>query len=297
MKDSVPVFVSGILFVFIHGLALLIMKPYEALGIVVFENPDDPSNIIFFVLILIVFTIVILLIAKFWKKQAIRGIILVSTGYTIFYVIYPLLSFALGGWALLSSLVIAFILLLTLVKHPEWYIIDISGIILGAGIIATLGISLNIPLTISLLLILAIYDAISVYKTKHMVDLADIIIDLKLPVLLIIPKTLKYSIIRETKGLKEKLEDEEERSAFFIGLGDVIFPGLLVTSTFHNLSSNSLLVALSVMIGTLFGFTLLMARVLKGKPQAGLPYLCSGAIIGYIVSSFLIFGELVGFTF
>jgi presenilin-like A22 family membrane protease len=297
MKDSVPVFVSGILFVFIHGLALLIMKPYEALGMVVFENPDDPSNIIFFFLILIVFTVVILLIAKFWKKQAIRGIILVSTGYTIFYVIYPLLSFALGGWALLSSLVIAFILLLTLVKHPEWYIIDISGIILGAGIIATLGISLNIPLTISLLLILAIYDAISVYKTKHMVDLADIIIDLKLPVLLIIPKTLKYSIIKETKGLKEKLEDEEERSAFFIGLGDVIFPGLLVTSTFHNLSSNSLLVALSVMIGTLFGFTLLMARVLKGKPQAGLPYLCSGAIIGYIVSSFLIFGELVGFTF
>ena len=297
MKDSVPVFVSGILFVFIHGLALLIMKPYEALGMAVFENPDDPSNIMFFFLILIVFTVAILLIAKFWKKQAIRGIILVSTGYTIFYVIYPLLVFALGVWSLLFSLIIAFILLITLVKHPEWYIIDISGIILGAGIIAILGISLNIPLTISLLLILAIYDAISVYKTKHMIDLADIIIDLKLPVILIIPKTIKYSLIKETKGLKEKLEDEEERSAFFIGLGDVIFPGLLVTSTFHNLSNNSLLVALSVMIGTLFGFTLLMARVIKGKPQAGLPYLCSGAIIGYLVSSFMIFGELVGFTF
>jgi presenilin-like A22 family membrane protease len=297
MKDSVPVIVSGILFIFIHGLALLILKPYEALGMTVFENPDDPSNIIFFFLTLIIFTVVILLIAKYWKKQAIRGIILVSTGYTIFYVLYPLLVLVLGVWSLLFSIIIAFVIIFTLVKHPEWYVIDISGIILGAGIIAILGLSLNILLTISLLLILAIYDAISVYKTKHMIDLADIIVDLKLPVILIIPKTIKYSLLKETRGLKEKLEDEEERSAFFIGLGDVIFPGLLVASIFHNLPDNGLLIALSVMIGTLFGFALLMAPVRKGKPQAGLPYLCGGAIMGYLVSSFLLFGELAGLPF
>lgn len=48
------------------------------------------------------------------------------------------------------------------------------------------------------------------------------------------------------------------------------------------------------MIGTLVGFAVLMSVVIKGKPQAGLPYLCSGAILGYLVSSLLLFGELAG---
>ena len=98
-------------------------------------------------------------------------------------------------------------------------------------------------------------------------------------------------------SLKEKLKEDKELDAFFMGLGDVIIPGFLVTSTFHNITSNCLLVALSVMLGTLFGFVALMRAVIKGKPQAGLPYLCSGAILGYLVSSYMLFGELVGLTF
>jgi presenilin-like A22 family membrane protease len=82
-----------------------------------------------------------------------------------------------------------------------------------------------------------------------------------------------------------------------MGLGDVVIPGFLVVSTFHNIAGNGLVIALSVMLGTLFGFILLMRAVIKGKPQAGLPYLCSGAILGYLVSSYLLYGELVGLTF
>ncbi|MGQ9461322.1 MAG: presenilin family intramembrane aspartyl protease PSH, partial [Candidatus Bathyarchaeaceae archaeon] len=128
-------------------------------------------------------------------------------------------------------------------------------------------------------------------------DLADTVLDLKLPVMLVIPKIRKYSLLKETKSLKEKLKDSEERDAFFMGLGDVIIPGFLVVSSFHNITTNGLLVALSVMLGTLFGFAVLITFVVKGKPQAGLPYLCSGAILGYLVSSYILFGELVGLTF
>ncbi len=152
-------------------------------------------------------------------------------------------------------------------------------------------------MVIILLIGLAIYDAISVYQTKHMIDLADTILHLKLPLVLVIPKIRRYSFVKETKRLKEKLDDDEERNAFFMGLGDVIIPGFLVASTFHNITSNGLLIALSVMLGTLFGFVALMRAVVKGKPQAGLPYLCSGAILGYLISSYLLFGELVGFSF
>jgi presenilin-like A22 family membrane protease len=298
MRYFFPVFLMGCLFVLIHSLALLVVVPFEAAGIGAFENPNDPMNLVYFFLIMLLFTAAILLISKFWKKQLIHGIILGATWFTAFYIFYPLLAIVSPEvWSLFLSITAATILVIALVKYPEWYVIDMCGIIIGVSAIAMLGISLSIFLTIVLLVGLAIYDAISVYKTKHMIDLADTVLDLKLPVILVIPKIRRYSLIKETKSLKEKLKDSEEREAFFMGLGDVVMPGVLVASTFHNVPSNGLLVALSVMLGTLFGFAVLITVVIKGKPQAGLPYLCSGAILGYLISSYILFGELVGLTF
>jgi len=291
-----PMFLMGSLFVVIHLLSMLITKPFEATGLDVFDNPNDPVNVIVFFVIMIAVTVTILLIAKFWKKQFIQVIILGSIAYTSFFVFYTLLlSLAVTDTAsLFLSIIAAAILVVALIKYPEWYIINFCGIIVGVGAIGIFGISLSIFLVIVLLIGLSIYDAISVYKTKHMIDLADAVMDLKLPVMLVVPKTRKYSILKETKGLKEKLEDEEEREAFFMGLGDIVMPGILVVASFYNIPDNGFFIALSVMLGTLLGFAVLMSVVIKGKPQAGLPYLCSGAILGYVVSSYLLSGGLAG---
>jgi len=187
-------------------------------------------------------------------------------------------------------------LVVALIKYPEWYVINLCGIIVGVGAIGIFGISLSIFLVIVLLIALSIYDAISVYKTKHMIDLADAVMELKLPVMLVVPKMRNYSLLKETKGLKEKIEQKEEREAFFMGLGDIVMPGILVVASFYNIADNGFLIALSVMLGTLVGFAVLMSVVIKGKPQAGLPYLCSGAILGYVISSYLISGGLAGLT-
>ncbi|GAH12061.1 unnamed protein product, partial [marine sediment metagenome] len=112
-------------------------------------------------------TLAILLIAKYWKKQLIQFIILGAVGYTSFYVFLPLLALVFPGWLpLILSIAFAVILTITLFKYPEWYVIDVCGIIVGAGAIAIFGISLDIFLVLILLIVLAIYDAISVYKTK-----------------------------------------------------------------------------------------------------------------------------------
>jgi len=290
-----PMILMGGLFVVIHLLSMLITQPFEETGLDVFDNPNDPTNLLIFFAIMLIVTATILLIAKFWKKQFIQAIILGSIAYTSFFVFYPLLSFVVPETlSLLLSIIAAAILIVALIKYPEWYIINLCGIIVGVGAIGIFGISLSIFLVIVLLIGLSIYDAISVYKTKHMIDLADAVMELKLPVMLVVPKTRKYSLLKETKGLKEKLEDKEEREAFFMGLGDIVMPGILVAASLHNIAGNGFLIALSVMLGTLLGFAVLMSVVIKGKPQAGLPYLCSGAILGYLVSSYLIFGELAG---
>lgn len=290
-----PMFLMGGLFVVIHLLSMLITQPFEDTGLDVFDNPNDPTNLLVFFAIMLIVTATILLIAKFWKKQFIQVIILGSIAYTSFFVFYPLLSFVVP-YAISSflSIIAAAILIVALIKHPEWYIINLCGIIVGVGAIGIFGISLSIFLVIVMLIGLSIYDAISVYKTKHMIDLADAVMDLKLPVMLVVPKTRKYSMLKETKGLKEKLEEKEEREAFFMGLGDIVMPGILVVSSFYNIPDNGFLIALSVMLGTLLGFAVLMSVVIKGKPQAGLPYLCSGAILGYVISSYLLSGGLAG---
>ncbi|PNX45781.1 MAG: hypothetical protein BV459_07730 [Thermoplasmata archaeon M11B2D] len=289
-KMLLPLFIMGCFFVVINGFALLIKNLFQP----TFEDTSNPINILYIFVIIIVMTIVILIIAKYWKKQVIQILILFAIGYTAFFIFVPLFSLLLTDLlSILFGIVAAVVLVAALYKYPEWYVIDLCGVIVGAGAIAIFGVSLSVFLVIILLLVLAVYDAISVYKTKHMIDLADAVMDLKLPVLLVVPKIRKYSLIKETKSLKEKLKEDEERDAFFMGLGDIVMPGILVVATYHTIP-DGLPVALSVLAGTLIGFLLLMSFVIKGKPQAGLPLLCSGAILGYVISSYVLFGTLVG---
>lgn len=299
-KDIIPAFIMGCLFLLIYGLVLILTDPFIEKGGVrpAFEDVNNPFNIVYIITIMLVMTIVILLISKYWKEKLIHFIILGAVGYTSFFAFFlPVFSIILplkfAEIIISLSIVCAVLLVIALYKYPEWYIIDVSGVIIGVGAIVIFGISLGVLLVILLLIFLAVYDAISVYKTKHMIDLADTVMELKLPILLVVPKKKNYSLIKETKRLKKKIEEKEERDAFFLGLGDIVLPGILVSAVYHNIQ-NGLPIALSVIVGILVGFMVLMYFVMKGKPQAGLPALCSGAIGGYIISSFILFGELKG---
>ncbi len=295
--EILPMFFMGFFFVVINGLALLLSYIFADAGMKVFEEADNPMNLLWVFLTILGMTILILLIAKFWKKRLIQIIILFAVWYTSLYIFLPLFALVFSYWLIpvLLSILCATSLIVVLVRYPEWYVIDLCGVIIGAGAVALFGISLSVLLVLIMLIGLAVYDAISVYKTKHMIDLADTVMDLKLPVLLVVPKIRHYSLLKETKRLKEQLQSGEEREAFFMGLGDVVMPGILV-ATIYSGNPGWLPVALSSLAGTLIGFAALMTFVLKGKPQAGLPLLCSGAILGYLLSSYVFFGTLVGLS-
>ncbi len=205
---------------------------------------------------------------------------------------------------IIISISIALSLTYIVHKYPEWYVVDTVGLVMGIGATVILGVTFAILPALVLLLVLAIYDAISVYKTKHMISLADSVIELNLPVLLVIPKKWSYSFRKEKPRLKEQLESGAEREAMFMGLGDIVIPSLLVISSLSFLPSsegglgiaNNLLVSIGTMIGIMIGFIILMRFVMKGNPQAGLPLLNSGAIGGYIITYLLVFGDF-GFGF
>ena len=96
-------------------------------------------------------------------------------------------------------------------------------------------------------------------------------------------------------GPVKKKKKKNSQDAMFMGLGDVIFPGMLVISAMTYLApiggaSAALLVGLGAMVGGLAGYFVLMTYVAQGRPQAGLPLLNGGAILGYLIAAVAIIG-------
>ena len=88
-KELSAVIIMGLFFIIIHGLAMLLTGTFKDAGMEAFEDPDNPMNIAYIFVIILVFTVVILLIAKFWKKQMIQIIILGAIGYMVFVTKMP----------------------------------------------------------------------------------------------------------------------------------------------------------------------------------------------------------------
>jgi len=295
-------------------LAALALAPaFSATTGPVFEDTTDPLNSLLYIVLILAFTGLILLVVRLRRGNAVKYVILGAMFFTmllVFYLPFYLLFNAYlypttnAAWAdplaTLEAAVISAVLTYALAKYPEWYLVDAVGISVAAGVTAILGISFAILPALLLLIGLAVYDAISVYKTKHMVTLADAVATQRLPILIVIPKTRRYSFLRQ-KSLKQQIASGEEREAMFMGLGDVIIPGILVVSSFISLGNRgatvlgvggNLVVALVTIVGTLVGFAMLMRYVMRGNPQAGLPLLNSGAILGYLASYYAVYRDL-----
>lgn len=276
-----PIIVLGIFIVVIQLLSLALAAPMGEADMRAFENPEAVSNSIYYILIILVFTGFILLVLKYNKKWMVNLFIQLAVLSTIYYVAYAMVPNTL------IAIVPALVLTIVINKYPEWFVIDIVGIIIGVGASTIFGISLAIMPTLVLLILLAVYDAIAVYKTKHMVKLAEGVMDMKAPILFVVPKKWGYSF------LEEKFDLEGERDAYFMGLGDAVMPTILVvsanvfivgaTSVAIPFVGNVNLPAIGAMVGTAIGFAVLMYVVRGGKPQAGLPFLNGGVIAGYLV--------------
>jgi presenilin-like A22 family membrane protease len=285
-KNLIPLIAMPVLLLAVETGALLLSHPVQVSGIVAFENPESMANPVIFIVIMLAFTALLLVLIRYDLKKVIAAVIGISIFLTFVY-IYMAVVYALTGAtdpATVIVLVLAVLSTVLLYKYPEWYVIDGLGILIGAGVAAIFGASLNILPVIILLVLLAVYDAISVYKTKHMITLAEGVVDLKTPILFVVPKRRDYSFIKEGIG---KLDSGGERAAFIIGMGDMIMPSILVVSANVFLQGWRLagmvnLPALGAMIGSLAGLLVLLSFVMSGKPQAGLPPLNGGTILGFL---------------
>lgn len=219
---------------------------------------------------------------------------------------FPLYGIQLLLAPTLVGLFVTAVLMILLFVHSEWYVVNTTGVLLGSGVCVMLGVTFVPALAMLFMILAAIYDFWAVYKSKHMLDLADTMIGLRLPILLVAPQGADYSLIEETEQAKRAnetiiSEDKKARTkpkkakknseAMFMGLGDVIFPGMLVLSAMQWLDpSVAFPIAMTTLLGGLMGYFALMTYVARGKAQAGLPLLNGGAILGYIIGGLIFLG-------
>jgi presenilin-like A22 family membrane protease len=115
-----------------------------------------------------------------------------------------------------------------------------------------------------------------------MISLAESVAKLKLPMLFIIPYSRDFRF--------EELKDARGKAAF-MGVGDAVIPNILVVSA--QVFSNSPYVgflkisALFALLGGVLGlFVLLILMERRSGAHPGLPFINTGAIIGYLLSWF-----------
>ncbi|MCJ0618215.1 hypothetical protein JZX76_01330 [Haloarcula hispanica] len=190
--------IAGI-FLFVQLGALALVQPFESAGYQAVEDPSDPTNSLMYIGAILVATAVMLLAFRYDVDQLIRGLIVFSAAWLSLYVfqvlVPPVLTYAgLNVVAVLLALGLGTALLV----YPEWYVIDAAGAVMGAAAAGLFGISFGVLPALVLLTVLAVYDAISVYGTEHMLTLASGVMDLKVPVVLVIPMTLSYSYLDAT---------------------------------------------------------------------------------------------------
>ena len=219
---------------------------------------------------------------------------------------YNISGIYLSGTAFLIGVALAALLMAALIIRPEWYIVNTVGVLVGAGVIVMLGVTFVPTLILIFMVLAAIYDAWAVYRSKHMLDLADTMIGLNLPILLVAPQEKGYSMLDEQESVRDSsvsassprdsdspvipVKRKKPKEAMFMGLGDVIFPGMLVVSCVQYIAVDGLAVGISALIGGLVGYFVLMGFVASGRPQAGLPLLNGGAILGYIIGGLFFVG-------
>ena len=275
-NSKIPVLVMLLFVIVVQILALAITPAISASGNRVFEDPTSIANPFAYMVLILVFTGLLLLAIKLRREWIISGFILLSIAISIYYVMVAFMSPML---ALVPTLAI----MLLLRFYPEWYVIDAFGILVCAGISSLFGVSMTVLPALLLLVILAVYDAISVYKTRHMVSLAEGAIKIKAPLLFVVPKSRDYSF-RIDQETSNSNEEKPKRGAYFLGLGDAIIPTILVVSASWSLPAGGGVLSLPVlgaMLGTYLGFLLLMTTS-RDRPQAGLPFLNSGVILGFL---------------
>lgn len=149
-----------------------------------------------------------------------------------------------------------------------------------AGVAAAVGIGFREEALLVIMSLLAVYDVIAVYGTKHMVRLGRTMLRRKVFFAMILPE--------RPSGLKTRTADVSRGGGFaFLGTGDLILPALLVASSAVTRGfSGTWPIVAGAAVGLLVMNAIFLSQKIR-KPMPALPPIAVGAIVGYLISTLI----------
>ena len=223
-------------------------------------------------LILLIFVVLFIFLASRFQKF----------GAVFYKVILTFLIFGgsqaiFGIWLGLAASILASVILTVLFWFFQTvFMQDIAMILTLAGIGSIFGLSFAPTAVLLILIIFSFYDIIAVYKTGHMIKLAESMIRSHAIFGLVIPSSLG--------GLKERMSRVAPGEEFMIlGSGDVIFPLLLSASIVRISIAQAAMVGIFSAVGLFLMYWLFTHQKVR-KPMAALPPIAGASIVGYLIA-------------
>lgn len=225
----------------------------------------------------------VLLLMKFEKVNFWKAI--------FFFAVVATITIALGVFLdTLIAFVIALILALLKVFKHNTIVHNLTEIFMYAGLAVLIVPLLDITWIIALLLVISAYDAYAVWKSRHMVSMAEFQTKSKVFAgisVSYIPKKLKIVKGRAKKVIGKTKEKQKEVREAILGGGDIAFPLLfagVVLEMLVNVSQlpkeialmKTLLIPVFVSIALLF----LFIKGKEGHYYPAMPFLTLGCLIG-----------------
>lgn len=248
------------------------------------------SYVIFYLIAALVFSAVVIFLGRKRLAGVLRWIFIAVIGYVVFYVWIYIGAFIAQTYLQYYIMIFAApaIMVLLMIFKNEWYVVDAAGFFLVSGIASIWGLIIGVWASVVFLIVFAIYDYIAVYRTKHMVSLARVAVDEKLPLLFVFPgeKGLKIKDLKLGEG-----GEKGGKKVLLLGFGDMVFPSIMVVSSALYGGANFVPFLVLPLIGSLIGMILLLFTQVA-KPAPGLPMINTGAVSGFLVA-FLVFSVIL----
>ena len=286
-KTFEPLPAAGIFLLYaltiLGGVALV--GPYRAAGVRAFEDPSALSNVALIVAEVLAATLLLLLAFRYDRAEGVvRLAVLGAVAVLVQSPVGVLLPASVPAPGLVGPAVGAAVAGVLWV-YPEWYVTDVAAVGFGAAAVGLFGVSLSPLPVVALLVVMAVYDAYSVYVSEHMQSLGGGVVDLKLPMVFVVPVDREFSLLA--------VDDLADLSggAMLLGVGDAVFPGMLAASALAFLDAPAVVAGLSLPVlgalaGAAVGFVALEALLFAvRRTHAGLPALNGGVLAGYLAGS------------
>lgn len=181
-------------------------------------------------------------------------------------------------WDFIGSLLVllAFLSWRSVLSHD-------TAMVLGlAGICAALGASITPTVAVIALVVLSFYDIIAVYKTRHMIKMAEGMVNTGAIFGFIIPSDFRSFLAhrRETQaGIGHRF--------MILGSGDIGLPVVFVGSLMRESLGEALVVAAFALLGVALTH-LLFVNQPKRAAMAALPPIATMCLVGYVVALLII---------